>query len=74
MVNKHALIGTLLTEFWAAVADGYGPFRFRKKSCEDCTVLVASTNTGWPKCVVYNTDGWFKNQGFENSEAGYVSS
>ncbi|KAK4501093.1 hypothetical protein PRZ48_006899 [Zasmidium cellare] len=38
--------------------------------CTNCPVSVSSEGTGYPECVIYNSENVFGNQGFSGSEGG----
>lgn len=38
--------------------------------CEQCPSSVASSGTGYPDCVIYNSEDVFAHQGFNGSEGG----
>ncbi|KAF7563715.1 hypothetical protein G7046_g414 [Stylonectria norvegica] len=64
---------TLTATLFAAALNGVlaDPFGFCKdNTCSDCPVSVATAGTGYPNCVVYNTDDVFANQGFGGSAGG----
>jgi hypothetical protein len=49
------------------------PFSFCKDNqCADCPLHIASSGTGYPACVTYNSDDVFKGQGFPGSDGGWV--
>ncbi|KAM7214989.1 hypothetical protein V8F06_009666 [Rhypophila decipiens] len=46
-------------------------FKFCKKGdCTDCPVGLTTAGTGYPKCVIYNSDDVFRGLEFEPSEGG----
>lgn len=57
-----ALVGTTTAD---------DPFSFCKDNkCGDCPVSVTNVGTGFPNCVVYNSEDVFANQNFPGSVGG----
>jgi hypothetical protein len=55
----------------AFVAVAQDPFYMcTDNKCETCPSAISSTGTGYPNCVIYNSEDVFANQGYEGSEGG----
>jgi len=68
MVGAHYL-GVLFSV--ASIVVAQDPFYMcTDDKCESCPSAVSSTGTGYPDCVVYNSEDVFANQGYEGSEGG----
>ena len=73
MSLKSTLAATVLAGAFGGVFGADEPFSFCKdNTCGDCPVSVTSAGTGYPKCVVYNSDDIFANQGFDGTDGGSV--
>jgi len=74
-MTRNALVASSLAAaalFGAAAADdGQGPIQFcHDKSCQDCPVSLTVEGTGYPECVVYDSDQIFGNGDFAESDSG----
>lgn len=55
----------------ASVAIAQDPFYMcTENTCQDCPSSVASTGTGYPNCVVYNSQDVFADQGYNGTTGG----
>lgn len=55
----------------ASVSVAQDPFYMCTESkCENCPSSVASTGTGYPNCVIYNSEDVFANQGYDGADGG----
>lgn len=41
-----------------------------ESKCENCPSSISSSGTGYPNCVIYNSQDVFANQGYEGSTGG----
>lgn len=70
--NKIVLLSALAAGSVLAFDE---PFSFcTDGNCGDCPVSVASAGTGFPECVVYNSEDFFGGSDFATADGGYVSS
>ncbi|KAJ4293570.1 hypothetical protein N0V90_008853 [Kalmusia sp. IMI 367209] len=55
----------------ASVAVAQDPFYMcTDNKCEDCPSSIASSGTGFPNCVIYNSQDVFAQQGYEGTDGG----
>ena len=55
----------------ASVSVAQDPFYMCTEStCQNCPSSVASTGTGYPNCVIYNSEDVFANQGYDGATGG----
>jgi hypothetical protein len=68
MVGAHYL--SVLSALASAVVAQDPFYMCTDTKCESCPSSVSSSGTGYPDCVVYNSEDVFANQGYEGSEGG----
>jgi len=50
---------------------GGGVYKMCKDNkCQNCPVGLTNAGTGYPNCVVYDSDNVFYSQGFEGTDGG----
>jgi hypothetical protein len=55
----------------ASIVVAQDPFYICTESkCETCPSAISSTGTGYPDCVIYNSEDVFANQGYQGSQGG----
>jgi hypothetical protein len=55
----------------ASIVVAQDPFYMCTESkCETCPSAISSTGTGYPDCVIYNSEDVFANQGYQGSQGG----
>lgn len=61
----------LLSAIAGRVAADGEPFSFcTDGKCDDCPVSVSSAGTGFPECVVYNSEDFFGGGDFDAADGG----
>lgn len=69
IMHKAALLSAIV----GSVAAADEPFSFcTDGKCGDCPVSVSSGGTGFPECVIYNSEDFFGGGDFEAADGGYV--
>jgi hypothetical protein len=55
----------------ASIVVAQDPFYMCTESkCETCPLAISSTGTGYPDCVIYNSEDVFANQCYQGSQGG----
>jgi hypothetical protein len=68
MVGVHYLSALFSV---ASIVVAQDPFCMCTESkCETCPSAISSTGTGYPDCVIYNSEDVFANQGYQGSQGG----
>lgn len=62
-------LGAVLMAASNVLAEDYSMCRDDK--CGDCPVTLASLGTGYPECIIYNTEDVFGGQDFPESDVKY---
>ena len=68
MVIAHYLSFLSTIVFVAVAQDPF--YMCTDTKCEACPSAISSTGTGYPDCVIYNSEDVFANQGYEGSKGG----
>ncbi|KAF2759132.1 hypothetical protein EJ05DRAFT_485200 [Pseudovirgaria hyperparasitica] len=66
-------VSVLIAALASSVAAQDPFYMCTENTCEQCPSAVASAGTGYPECVVYNSEDVFANQGYQGTEGGGYS-